>query len=67
MSSRNRKRRREVRQLEVKEIETFGPAPRSKSKASLIEDYILWGDEKGRDAMFDLFPLPGNVRPNTRV
>lgn len=61
------KRRRELRGLQVKEIETFGPAPRAKSMGDRIENWLLWGDTDGRDAMFDLFPLPSNVRSEERV
>lgn len=61
MSRRNRKRRREVEALTVKEIEFAPPALRRKTLAQRIENYILFGEPDGIDAIHQLFPLPSGA------
>lgn len=70
MSRRNK--RRHVAVSPVKEIDTFD-APyglssgKPHSNASRLINWIITGNEPDRSAMFDLFPLPGNVRNEKRV
>jgi len=70
MSRRNHRRRAEVRAVQVKEIDHIStPAPRGgrpKTATDRLMDYIMCNTDDA-SAMFDLFPLPGNVRSDTRV
>lgn len=69
MSRHSRKRRREVRDLKVNEFDGFGPQPQRITSRNVhrLMEWILWGKEADRDAMHDLFPLPGNTRNRPRV